>query len=71
MKIRLQTDYIQIENTSKKINRIEIYNQADQILIEKSKEFDRLDVSALQSGVYFIKFIQGEDVSIAKILVER
>jgi len=71
VKIRLQTDYIQIENTSKKINRIEIYNQADQILIEKSKEFDRLDVSALQSGVYFIKFIQGEDVSIAKILVER
>jgi len=68
---QINPERINIINTGKKIDKIEIYNQAGQVLIQKSKDFDRINVSELASGVYFMKVVMGEDVGVGKVVVER
>ena len=68
---QIKPERINIINTGKKIDKIEIYNQAGQVLIQKSKDFDRINVSELTSGVYFMKVVMGEDVGVGKVVVER
>ena len=65
------TAYINITNTAKKIEKIEIYNQEGKLLIQKSMDFNRLDVSGLVSGVYFVKVIVDGHVGVKKIVIER
>jgi len=63
-------DYIHIINTGKNIDQIAIYSITGKKTLQKSKDFDRIDLSMLQSGVYFVKVVQGRDVVVDKVVVE-
>ncbi len=64
-------DYIHIINKGNKIDRVTIYNTSGKKILEQTKNIDRIDISNINTGVYFVKVVQGKDVGLVRILVER
>ncbi len=63
-------DYIKIINTGQKINKLEIYNTAGIKVLQKSKDFEHIDLSGLEAGVYFVKVVRGSEVRVERVVHE-
>ncbi len=63
-------DYIKIINTGQKINKLEIYNIAGIKVLQKSKDFGHIDLSGLETGVYFVKVVRGSEVRVERVVHE-
>ena len=61
-------DYIKIINTGQKINKLEIYNTAGIKVLQKSKDFEHIDLSGLEAGVYFVKVVRGSEVRVERVV---
>ena len=61
-------DYIKIINTGQKINKLEIYNTAGIKVLQKSTDFELIDLSGLKSGVYFVKMLRGSEVRVERVV---
>ncbi len=61
-------DYIKIINTGQKINKLEIYNTAGIKVLQKSKDFEHIDLAGLEAGVYFVKVLRGSEVRVERVV---
>ena len=61
-------DYIKIINTGQKINKLEIYNTAGIKVLQKSTDFEHIDLSGLKSGAYFVKVVRGSEVRVERVV---
>jgi hypothetical protein len=63
------SDILNIDAKNKNINSIEIYNSKGQVVWQnKSNTLNKIDLSQLDQGVYFLYLVAGEELSIHKIM---
>ncbi|WP_299891003.1 T9SS type A sorting domain-containing protein [uncultured Lacinutrix sp.] len=48
-------DMVYLKGDTSKLNRVEIYNIAGQLVLVQNSGFDRIDISQLESAVYLVK----------------
>lgn len=66
------SDYFQVEFTNNESTKIEIYNQLGQVLITEIVPASgrQINISSLNSGVYFLRATVGNKTSIKKLIKE-
>ncbi|WP_397445648.1 family 16 glycosylhydrolase [Polaribacter sp. R77954] len=57
--------------TNENINNIEIYSPIGEQVFTKKMDFEKIDISSLSSGLYFIKIYNGKKVATQKIIVRK
>ena len=57
-------------NTHSIINGLNIYNQLGQIVFHQQGFNKKIDVSALQPGIYIIELVIGESIVRKKLMIE-
>ena len=62
---------LNILNTGKEIISLKIYDGFGQMVLMKLKEFEKIDVSFLPEGIYFIEVKQISETSIGKVIVKK
>lgn len=58
-------------NSSRSIDRIELYNMLGQRVLQKENETDLIDVSSIDNGIYLLKIYSGNLEQTEKVVVEH
>lgn len=66
------TDFINVSFNNNEATQIEIYNQLGQVLITEnvSQNLKQIDISGLNSGVYFLRATVGNKTAVKKLIKE-
>ncbi|MCF7561878.1 T9SS type A sorting domain-containing protein [Sabulilitoribacter multivorans] len=62
--------FVNIKGNLNDVNNVSIYSISGKKLLELKNEFDKIDISNLQSGIYFLKITSGNSFKTFKVVKE-